>query len=53
MHPSPYMSISRGSSCRRSLPLVLQVGVVSLKYGTPYLRTHAKYTHIIYNTVNE
>jgi hypothetical protein len=36
--PEPYMSSSRGSSWLRSLPLVLQEGVLSLKYGTPYLQ---------------
>jgi hypothetical protein len=31
------MSVRRGMRSVLSLPLVLQDGVVSLKYGTPYL----------------
>jgi hypothetical protein len=32
------MSVRRGRRSVLSLPLVLQDGVVSLKYGTPYLK---------------
>ena len=37
IHPSPYISTRRGIRSVLSFPLVLHEGVVSRKYGTPYL----------------